>query len=454
MDFPRIDSGTTVTDLDADRPGRPESQDEPVDLENFDPSRPGLTAHVRVLTRLGLAGLLAAFAIVAAKSALNYFDLTLLASSPASGISEFIPSSPARMSPPTGSVEWTFDSGAPIAVPPLVADGVVFLVTGRASGSSRVVALDQATAGEIWVYPPGSVVDDRPVAAGDYLYLAMRGGRVVALDRRSGLERWSFQADDLSHGRPVVRDGVLYFASRSLYALDAVTGKPKWRHRLEGGRAISPIVLSGETIAVLSSGSHLNLVDARSGKRRYSSRLWFGTAGRPAVIDSRVVVSGDRGRVQAFELDARDVPMWKALRFWWVRMWSWDMAPRPPHPLGYSWHHRGVGGLSARPIAAAGDKLFLALRESDHTGSVVAMGARSGKVIWELRTDTPVAEWAAQAGDDLIVGTAGGLVYGIDHRSGEVRWEIPLGSPVTAVSVDDQGSILVATAAGALHKLR
>ena len=212
--------------------------------------------------------------------------------------------------------------------------------------------------------------------------------------------------------------------------------------------------MSQGTIAVLSSGNHLVLVDAQKGKRRYTARLWFGPAGRPAIIDGLVVVSGDHGRLQAFELDVRDVPTWKALRYWWVRLWSWGMAPRPPDPLGFSWHHRGIGGLSARIVDTDQDRLFLALRESDHTGGVAAVNGGSGEVVWQFNTDSLVAEWTALAGDVLIVGTAGGLVYGIDVSSSRVGWKLPVGEPVAAVSVDDQGALLVATSSGKLYKLR
>ena len=167
-----------------------------------------------------------------------------------------------------------------------------------------------------------------------------------------------------------------------------------------------------------------------------------------------MVVSGDGGRVQAFDLHARDIPMWKALRYWWTRLWSWDMAPRPPDPLGYSWRHRGVGGLSARVLSASPSNLVLAVREADRSGGLASLDVGSGDLLWYNTTETLVSDVVVSVGDGLIVGTEGGLLYGVAESSGEVNWELPVGGPVSAVTAVDETSILVATEAGVVQRIR
>ena len=54
----------------------------------------------------------------------------------------------------------------------------------------------------------------------------------------------------------------------------------------------------------------------------------------PVIVGDIVAVSGDRGSVQAIEIHARDIPMEKALRFWWTKLWIWNSAPRPARPCG------------------------------------------------------------------------------------------------------------------------
>ena len=427
---------------------------ETVDLESFDPRKPGMSPRVVALARLGLGGLFVAALIVGVISVRNFYLISLPVSPPTTSISEASIADLGLPSALSGTVVWSFDAGGPISHAPAVAGGMAYVASGNSSETGQIAALDLNSGQGLWSYRLGSIASGSPVVAGDLVFAGMRGGRIVGLDRHTGAERWSFQAEDLAHGSPVVQDGVLYFASVSLYALDAQTGELRWRHELEVGRAISSVAVSQGVAAVLSGGNHLNLIDAWKGKRKYNSRLWFAPSGRPTLIDDIAVVSGDGGIVQAFDIHARDVPMWKAVRYWWIRLWSWDMAPRPPDPLGHSWHHRGVGGLAARVLSANPSKLFLGVREADLSGGLAALDAGSGDLLWYLPTQTLVTDVLAPVGDGLIVGTVGGLLYGVDESSGEVDWELSVESPVSAVTAVDESSVLVTTENGVVQRIR
>ena len=443
-----------MTESDQHRQDGAESARETVNLESFDPRKSGVVPRVRAFAKLGLAGVLVAALVVGVVSVRNYFLISLPVSPPASSISEAPFQDRAQPSTLSGTVDWSFDAGGPIAHAPVVAGDMAYVASGSSGATGRVTALDLDSGQSVWTYRLGSIASGRPVVADDFVYVGMRGGRIVGLDRRTGAERWSFQAEDLAHGSPVVQDGALYFASVNLYALDAQTGELRWRHDPEGSRAISAVAVSQGVAAVLSSGNHLNLIDARKGNRKYTSRLWFAPSGPPTIVGDIAVVSGDGGRVQTFALHAKDVPMWIAARYWWIRLWSWDMAPRPPDTLGYSWFHRGVGGLSARVLSASADKLFLAVREADLSGGLAALDAVSGGLLWHLPTETLVSDVLASVGDGLIVGTEGGLLYGIAQSSGDVIWELPLGSRVSAVAAVDESSVLAATEDGVVQRLR
>ena len=425
-----------------------------IGLESFDPRKSGVAPRVIAFAKLGLVGFLAIALLVGTVSVRNYYLISLPVSPTASSISEAAIENLGQPSTLLGTVDWEFDAGGPIAHALVVAEDVAYVSSGNSSVTGQIIALDLNTGHRIWTYRLDSIASGSPVVAGDFVYVGLRGGRIVCLDRHTGVERWSFQAEELAHGSPVVQDGVLYFASMSLYALDAHTGELRWRHELEGGRAITSVAVSRGVAAVLSAGNHLNLIDARKGKRKYNSRLWFAPSGRPTLIGDIAVVSGDDGIVQSFDLHARDVPMWKAVRYWWIRLWSWDMAPRPPDPLGHSWHHRGLGGLSARVLSSNPSKLFLGVREADRSGGLAALDAGSGHQLWYLLTETLVAGVLTPVGDRLIVGTVGGLFYGVDQSSGEVNWELSVEGPVSAVTAVDESSVLVATEDGVVLRIR
>ena len=414
---------------------------------------PQFRRRKRQLSVIGASAFSAILLLIAFVSAWNYFDISFNVPSPASALNESRTHAAVLATPPSGEADWSFDTGEQIAAPTVAHDGLVFIVAGRRSNTGRLIALDMDSGQPRWTYTLSGVSDFPPAIAGDLLYAVVRDGRIVALDRRSGQEEWTYTTGDLLLGTPVVRDGVLYAASDGVHALDALTGELLWIHQTEGGRATSPLAYSQGIIVVLSKGTHLNLIDAVKGKRRLTTRLWFG-GGAPVISDASVVVSGDRGSIQTVRLHTRDIPMEKALRFWWGKLWLYKSAPRPPDPVGFSWHHRGIGGMTAHAVAEGDGRLFLVARYPDHSARIVAVDANDGDVLWQFQSQTIVAEGVTLAGNTLVAGTQAGEIYGLDAETGEIVWNLSLGFGVSAVTVAPGNTLLAASADGTVHKIR
>ena len=408
----------------------------------------------RLLWVISTSAVAAIFLLIGLVSASNYFDFTLHVPSPASALSESPVQAAVLSVAPSGRIEWSFDTGEPITASPVAHEGLVYVVAGRRTDTGRIVALDLESGQTAWTYTLGGVADYPPVVAGEMLYAVTRDGRVIALDLQSGQKKWTYNTQDLLLGTPAVRDGVLYAASDGLHALDALTGELLWTHQTEGGRTITPPAYSGGIIAVMSKGNHLNLIDAVKGKRRLTTGLWFGGIGAPVILEDTVVITGDRGIVQTVDLHARDIPMEKALRFWWTKLWLYKSAPRPPDPVGYWWHHRGIGGLSADIVAAGDGSLFFVAKHADHRAEVVALDASSGHELWRFGEGVPISQGVALSGDNLMVGTQDGWLRGLDASSGESVWSFSVDFPISAVSITDESSMLIASEDGVLHRVR
>lgn len=401
----------------------------------------------------------AIFLLIGFTSAWNYFDFTLHVPSPTSAISETPAQTAILSAPPSGRIEWSFDTEEPIAASPVAHQGLIYVVAGRRINTGRVIALDLDHGQPVWIYPLHGISDFPPAIAGNLLYVATRDGRVIALDRQSGQENWIYNTQDILVGTPAVRDGRLYAASDGLHALDALTGELLWIHQTEHGRTVAPLAHSKGIVALLSDGNHLNLIDAVKGKRRLTAGLWFGGIGAPVISEDTVVVTGDRGIVQAVDLHARDIPMEKALRFWWTKLWLYKSAPRPPDPVGFSWHHRGIGGLSADIVAAGNGRLFFVAKHADHRAEIVALDASSGRELWRFQADVPISQGVALSRsnimmDTLIVGTQDGWLHGLDASSGKSVWSFSLDFAISALSLDEDNSILIASEDGVLHRVR
>jgi quinohemoprotein ethanol dehydrogenase len=131
---------------------------------------------------------------------------------------------------------------------PIVKDGVMYI----ASGNDDVFALDARTGALIWEHRSGieqniNTVccgwDNRGVAVGEgKVFLGYLDGNVVALDAKTGKEAWKTQIARWQDGytitsAPLYHNGVIYTgisggdrsARGFLAALDAKTGKEKWR---------------------------------------------------------------------------------------------------------------------------------------------------------------------------------------------------------------------------------
>ena len=407
-----------------------------------------------MLPLAGILGLCGFLFLIVFVSAWNYFDVTLMKVSPASDLSE-----PAREifsieGGPSGAIEWSFHAGEVVNAPPLVHKGTGYIVSGQRAEAGQITALDLTTGLPVWTYTLLGVSGFRPTVAGDLLYAVTRDGRTIALERNTGREEWTYDAGEILIGSPIVRNGVLYVAANGVHALDALTGDLLWIHETEGGKAVSPLAYSQGIIAVMSEGNHLNLIDAVKAKRRRTTRLWFGGAGAPAILGDTVVVSGDRGSIQTVNLHARDIPLEKALRFWWTKAWIYKSAPRPPDPVGYIWHHRGIGGLSADVVATADERLYFVVRNPDHSSMVTAVDANSGAMLWNYSSETQFSETAVLSGGSLFVGDMAGSVSRLDDSTGEVTGGFTLSFPVSGVAAATGDTLLVTSEAGTVHLIR
>lgn len=88
--------------------------------------------------------------------------------------------------------------------------------------------------------PAVTTMRSQPVVAGDTVFLGSKGAHLLALDRRSGCVRWSLATDAPVHSALTLDrtpDGVatLFLADElaMVYAVDATTGRLRWRERVK-----------------------------------------------------------------------------------------------------------------------------------------------------------------------------------------------------------------------------
>ncbi|MFI6646683.1 PQQ-binding-like beta-propeller repeat protein [Streptomyces sp. NPDC050529] len=178
---------------------------------------------------------------------------------------------------------------------PALHDGTVYLWQ-----DARLRAVDARTGTERWSYPVGDAascggVPVRVTPAPDgYVYVSA-GTRVLAVDIVSGHVRWHFESPAVFLSPPAfapgpaVTGGGVYLADYlgTVYALDASTGKDRWRIATESRQSIEPVLVVAGNVHV-GSGSALYTLDAVTGTPKWRFAAGGEVVGAPVVADGRV----------------------------------------------------------------------------------------------------------------------------------------------------------------------
>ncbi|MEU8777952.1 PQQ-binding-like beta-propeller repeat protein [Streptomyces sp. NPDC048606] len=178
---------------------------------------------------------------------------------------------------------------------PVLHDGTVYVWQ-----DARLRALDARSGREAWSYPVGDAascgnVPVRVTPAPDGNVYVSAGTRVLSVDRASGRVRWHFEAPAVFLAPPAfapgaaVTGGGVYLADYlgTVYALDAATGKDRWRIATEPRPAADPVLVAGGNVH-LGAGSALYTLDAVTGTPKWRFAAGGEITGSPAVADGRV----------------------------------------------------------------------------------------------------------------------------------------------------------------------
>jgi len=140
-----------------------------------------------------------------------------------------------------------------------------------------------------------------PPAAAAGVVVASWDTGVAAFDAGSGTPRWRHELGAPGTSAPAVSAGVAIVVAgdRRAHAFDLRTGEERWSIAMTGaGSPEAPPAASGADIAVVDRLGHLTLVDARTGRRRWSADGHAAVErGGPAFVGFAVVQPLEDGRL-------------------------------------------------------------------------------------------------------------------------------------------------------------
>jgi outer membrane protein assembly factor BamB len=339
---------------------------------------------------------------------------------------------------------WRAPTDGDVVSSPAIANGVVYV----GSGDGGLYALDLATGARRWRYDARSPVSSSPAVGGGLVFATARDGSIFAVDAASGTRRWRLttgpdlplawghESGDHFLSSPAYVDGTIVVGAGDggIYALDAATGKRKWRAQTEGRVRASPAVANGRVYAGSYDG-RVYCYDLSTGalRWRYETEgvtLKSGSYGfdrrsiqsSPAVDGGVVYVGARDGFLYAISAD------------------SGKLRWRVDHKI--SWVITSPAVSDHMVFAASSDAHFAQALDS------------SGTERWRFGADVPVWSSPAVAGDLVYFGDAVGRIHAVDRATGTERWMFRTGATVFSSPVIAGDLVVVGSTDGAVYALR
>lgn len=304
---------------------------------------------------------------------------------------------------------WMLAAGI-LAVGLLVTFGVAFRL-GAFSGDD-----EQET---LWKVQTEEMIFSSPVSENGVVYIGNYSGYLHALDARTGVARWRFTADAAAatpsstpvlaaatpSSTPVreralsghysinsiaVSDGVVYAGSsdNNLYAIDATTGRERWRFTTLGSIYSTPVIVAG-VVYVGSYDHHLYAIDAAMGTERWRFATMDSVESDPGVF-AGVVYVGSRDH-HLYAIDAS------------TGRERWRFA---------------TNGPVTSPALVSG-----AVYVSSHV--LYAIDAATGTERWRFQTERSIEALSPSFADGIVyIASRHGALDGIDAQTGVPVWEL------------------------------
>lgn len=296
----------------------------------------------------------------------------------------------------TGERQWKYTTRAAPIFTPTLSGRTMYLPNGP-----FVQAIDVHTQRELWHYEcPNStetthVVSSAPRLANGWVYFGSQDGTVYALDAKNGEERWQFSAPVVRgysqrtdapgfEGAVAVADSTIFAGCEDhhLYALDAETGRKRWRFEVNGVIDAAPTVADGR-VYVPSEGGRLYVLSISDGTVEWTFERGTSVGTSPAIAGGTAyVTTGPSAEsVYLYALDATNGQVdWKT----------------------------GMGIPESGPVVAGGTVYI-----GDQNRTFGAIDAETGEVRWWLGTTTTVWSSAAVIDGAVYISDVNGYVYGL-----------------------------------------
>lgn len=206
-----------------------------------------------------------------------------------------------------------------------------------------------------------------------------------------------------------------------LQAIDGETGETLWSQQIGLSNYYTSAAGANDLYVAICNGSHIYMLDRRTGDVLWTRRARYTVSGGPAVTKDVVAVPTLNGAVESYRVNQDRLHV--------------------PHI------YRSQGKVFMQPVAT--DRSIAWATESGHM--YVADGL-SGKVRFRLEaSDTIVGQPAYLAPRYIYAASVDGYLYCCDELNGQMLWRYSTGGTISKGAVAVGEAVYVVTDEGELH---
>lgn len=328
-----------------------------------------------------------------------------------------------------GELKWRFKTGGKIFSSPAVVNNVAYV----GSEDMHLYAIDIVSGRTIWSFKTGGQVSSTPLVYKQLVYFGSFDGFYYAIDLKTGKQKWKFKTGgekrvggrglwtmkpanqymedqyDFFLSSPIInrdeKDPTVYFGSSdgNLYAVNANTGKLKWKFKSDGIIHTSPALYKGK-VYFGSWDMFVYALDAATGEEKWKFKtgadpqyhVLEGIQASPVISNGAVYIGARDGFFYALDAETGSL--------------NWKYA------ADNSW---------IITTAAVKDKtIFIGTSDSF---LFLALDAETGKEKFRTKTHGYNYSSAAIAGSVAFYGDFTGKLYALDINEGKVvdQFETP-----------------------------
>ena len=266
---------------------------------------------------------------------------------------------------------------------------------------------------EAWSIDTHALIEFPPAVGGGVAYVVNKFGNAKAVRLSDRKVLWERNTDPRDVGiptdvtGPVYNDGTVYFAyfDGRLIAVDAKTGKRRWTTNLRSHLESSPVVV-GKRLFLGDDKTNVVAVRASDGKILWEFNSPGAIKASPSFHDGRVYVADYEGAMFCLDADSGR-PVWRTN--------TTRVAPF------------GEGGFYSSP--AIGFGRAYAARDD---GTVFAFDLRDRRIAWSFPTHnfiygSPALAAVPGTPPSVYIGSYDEHFYALDARTGKQRWRFDVG---------------------------